>query len=313
VAGDFNAHHKSWHCAKNNASGNTLHRLVEDQDLHVLNSLEGVGPTRPASGSSIDLFLTSAPHLVDSFDVLAGSTLVSDHLPLSFSLAPLRPTGSAARASAKQQERYNLRKADWPGYQASLRASLTSWLNAAPTTLANPQFEIDTLALQLATAIGSAADLHIPRSKPRRAGKPWFTRRVQQAHAKFRLAARHLRRRRSPASIEVCKRARKRFQRLARQEKRRVQERQYRAIEQSTTKAVVWSAYNRVLPRQSSALAAVPDLSGRAPNSPSAAVNNLASHFARCFQQHTLPARPPTGRGGLRQSLHAPGRTIDQC
>ncbi|XP_018359706.1 PREDICTED: uncharacterized protein LOC108758958, partial [Trachymyrmex cornetzi] len=83
ILGDFNAHHPAWGSRTHSSSGRTLHQLIEEYDLFMLN---GKAPTfvraSSATTSTIDLVLAS-PSLAPLCSTKTKSdTLGSDHFPV---------------------------------------------------------------------------------------------------------------------------------------------------------------------------------------------------------------------------------------
>ncbi|GFS73370.1 RNA-directed DNA polymerase from mobile element jockey [Trichonephila clavipes] len=82
ICGDFNAHHTSWGCRRNDNRGNIIRNLIDSTDTQI------VAPTTPTrfghnSASIIDFALTRNIHWLSQVESIAE--LSSDHNPLIIS------------------------------------------------------------------------------------------------------------------------------------------------------------------------------------------------------------------------------------
>ncbi|GFU16762.1 RNA-directed DNA polymerase from mobile element jockey [Trichonephila clavipes] len=82
ICGDFNAHHTSWGCRRNDNRGNIIRNLIDSTETQI------VAPTTPTrfgynSASIIDFALTRNIHWLSQVESIAE--LSSDHNPLIIS------------------------------------------------------------------------------------------------------------------------------------------------------------------------------------------------------------------------------------
>lgn len=85
IFGDFNAHHISWHCLKNNTAGNKLynHHLISNYLIYYPNSYTRYGQqTVSTTPSVVDLMLMNSTLQVSPIATHEGA-LDSDHIPLT--------------------------------------------------------------------------------------------------------------------------------------------------------------------------------------------------------------------------------------
>ena len=158
VAGDFNAHHPVLLSpSPANATGRHLAALLEDvPHIHLLNT----GEATHTRGGRLDLTLVSS-------DLRAGATwqvhptLTSDHF------ATLTTLPVAPPAPPRPPPRWNIRRADWDSFQASLAEWWATY---------QPPADLHQQERDLTAAIERAADAAIPRSAPSRRHRPdwWF-------------------------------------------------------------------------------------------------------------------------------------------
>ena len=125
VLGDLNAHDTLWHSPAQDARGLRLADEIDDSDFGVLNE-DGAVTRLPSAGAP------SCPDVsIASQDLLACAswntlcTLGSDHLPMVISLPSISTVASSSSSGPNARKCFlNLRKANWPGFEAAIEAHL---------------------------------------------------------------------------------------------------------------------------------------------------------------------------------------------
>ena len=114
VVGDFNAHSTAWGCDTTGTRGHLLESFTSDESLCVLNTGQHTHFTLPSGQTSaLDLSLAS-PQLAPVFTwSVHGDPLGSDHFPVWLQYEEDPVLGN-------RPPRWNVRKADWSQFQASL-------------------------------------------------------------------------------------------------------------------------------------------------------------------------------------------------
>ena len=209
LLGDFNTHHPWWDpLAKPSTGADKLVDWFENQDLALLNT-PGTGTFfRPnlARESVLDLTLatSSLANRIEDWQVLPD--LGSDHFGLLFTV-----TGTGTElATDSPQLKFNTSLANWPLLSkklcleiancstlnspefTELIATRHSQNNSSQNLLQNPELELgplftvsakntklidflDSAAMELTSAITSAAKASIPIKKPGARSKPWWS------------------------------------------------------------------------------------------------------------------------------------------
>ena len=171
IGGDFNAKSPMWHSSIADARGDAVANFLCTRNLYVLNEPDNAPTFENHMGSSnIDISVTNCPlfYRVNSWDVLdgVGESSDSDHRYIEFSFLFGTPPPPDLI-----DKRYNMKLANWDNFRSALaREAPFRNLTDQMTTL-----EVDLVVQNLEEAITVAADLSIPRLKPRDIARPWWT------------------------------------------------------------------------------------------------------------------------------------------
>ena len=116
ILGDFNGHHTLWGCREIDVRGRVLERFILNEHLVILNTGTRTHVTMPSgSTSALDLSLLS-PQLAPLFTwEVADDPMGSDHFPVLLKYNSIVSLGT-------RPQRWNIRKADWDGFEAASRS-----------------------------------------------------------------------------------------------------------------------------------------------------------------------------------------------
>lgn len=168
LMGDFNAHSTEWGSFKTDKYGKAVHKLVEELDLHVLNTGES---TRIGNGkvsmSAVDLTITSRKMSSLQWKV-DSDCRGSDHIPIIIEV-------QRQKFPRNEKQHWDLRKANWAKFQEKL---------------INNAIEDNQWTIQKVTkAIHDAARDSIPRINRKKKKKvPWWNGEVAKAIRKRKSA-----------------------------------------------------------------------------------------------------------------------------
>ncbi|GFU80868.1 probable RNA-directed DNA polymerase from transposon BS [Trichonephila clavipes] len=154
ICGDFNAHHTSWGCRKNDNRGNKIRNLINSTDTQI------VAPTTPTrfgfnSASIIDFALTRNIHWLCQVESIAE--LSSDHNPLIFSFDTNKRFAFPRRIVST----------DWAAFRELLSPAHYTF---HPITARTGE-DVDTQVADLTDAI---INTHALSSKPFRSGNSYY-------------------------------------------------------------------------------------------------------------------------------------------
>ena len=161
-AGDFNSKLESFGCAKKNTSGPMLQNIQNQLNLIYLNSDEHTHMDR-ANGSTdiLDMAFISPKLAKHDIQFQIGDDLGSDHLPIEISIDPPPPPPPPDKNSSTNHIKYKFDQTDREVFESTLEEALGSedFSGHLPTS------DLDKYADFIATAIGTAVDKTIPKSK----------------------------------------------------------------------------------------------------------------------------------------------------
>jgi len=135
IVGDFNAHHMYWNCKRTTTDGNTLLDFVIDNNLTIINNINGIAaPTRTNNTSVIDLAITNAPNIISS--MIVTSQLATDHYALVINLK-LEQVAEVENQFTHKITRWKTLNADWERYRDNLHPKLLELHDEMKTTERN--------------------------------------------------------------------------------------------------------------------------------------------------------------------------------
>jgi hypothetical protein len=128
IAGDFNAKHPLWNCARVDRQGASLISYAQNTDIHILYPDSDTHyPTNGRSPSTLDIILAQNAPTTSNPKTLQA--LSSDHLPVYFTLGWSH--------EVLRSQRLDYAGADWDGFKSHIdkHISLTSPLPKTPTDI----------------------------------------------------------------------------------------------------------------------------------------------------------------------------------
>ena len=237
VVGDFNAHSTAWGCDTTGTRGHLLQSFISDEALCVLNTGQHTHLTMPSGQTSaLDLSLAS-PQLAQVFTwSVHDDPLGSDHFPVWLQYA-------ADPALGNRPQRWNVRRADWSEFQASVEAAVLS--RADPSAMSTEDFT---------TILLNSADGCVPKTsgQPRRTPVPWWTKECGDAIRARERAFKKFDRRSTTENLIAFKKARA-FARRTIKEAKAVSWRTFvSSLNRFTPMTQVWARIKRIAGRFSS-------------------------------------------------------------
>ena len=238
VVGDFNAHSTAWGCDTTGTRGHLLETFISDESLCVLNTGQCTHFTMPSGQkSALDLSLAS-PQLAQVFTwSVHNDPLGSDHFPVWLQC-------EEDPVLRNRPPRWNVRKADWSEFEASLEAAILS--RADPSAMSTEDFT---------TMLLNSADGCVPKTsgQPRRTPVPWWTKECGDAIRARERACKKFDRRSTTENLIAFKKARA-FARRTIKEAKAVSWRTYvNSLNRFTSMTEVWTRMKRIAGRFSSA------------------------------------------------------------
>ena len=157
IMGDLNARFQHPCNLFQNTTGKVLDKMADEDKLVILSP---PSPTHYSdsgnTSSTIDIGITHPDNIALFNTPTVGASVGSDHVPLIFT------TNSAALTSRRNHvPRPLFRKANWEGYQESLRSATTSFPD-----IGNTKDSVDAATQAITDAILEADAQNIPKSKP---------------------------------------------------------------------------------------------------------------------------------------------------
>ena len=294
LAGDANAHHKSWDPVHSDCFGSSLDDYCVQHSLSVMNSVICPGiPTFHRGNTVIDLCITSNPSLISNLTPDTSIPLLSDHTPLNISLARSVPV----LTPSIDHTRADIENADWGAF-AEL---LSSWapkalldLKAIGSTVNSRQEAVDRMNRVVISRLTDAAALAIPQKKVGPGLKHWWRAvpGVPAALEAYRRAKRRLsHRKHSQAARSACKTAQTAWEAISSKAKAASWADLCRKLEVPSNRRLLWPAWKRTKPSEVASVASVVSSDNSLPRSLPDALDNLASHYARVS---SLPQAQPT-------------------
>jgi len=287
--------------------GKSLVSLLNELDLFLLNVTLCYGqPTFPASGSVLDLAISSDPSLVTTFRPESGLLLHSDHhamfgrfasLHSSHSAPPLLPSNVRQGVSlSSSSPKLAFDKMDVPTFQSLLEPLCTSWLASSATqqllssspataSLQAVRTAIESLTLSLSTCFFDAAAACAPKLPPeRRVINHWWSS-IPGVHAalrRYHYCYRRYRKGKSDATrYDEYLESRRAWRAIRTQAKQQAWADLCSKIAEPQHRKLAWSAWHRTLPSAFAPLNSIrlsPEQS--LPSSHRESLNRLSQHFA---------------------------------
>ena len=238
VMGDYNAHHLTWGCQRNDTRGTQLLNVIQTLDLALITSRipthnhlrDGV-----ITHSVIDFAITDTNTATLFTQYTADDPLFSDHYPLHYSLDV--PSG---QTNFSFLPRFNFKKADWASFQEHINVNITT-----------PPPDINSF---LDIILESARE-HIPLTKPPHPTKnaPWWNNECQRAVALRRRALRQFRACLCSDHEEAARKARTESRKIILQAKKSGWQTFSNTFNRFTPLSKIWSllkCFNKNNPRQ---------------------------------------------------------------
>lgn len=170
LMGDFNAHHRSWGCYRDDSFGHLLLEILDEANLCVINDGSPTRRVYPNQNpkSAVDLTICS-PSLSSglSWNIL-DSTYGSDHFPIIINL-PSKASPVQNFSPSLKYKLIDVGPVDWSLYSSDLDSKID---NFNLPTLSN---SLECYS-QFVNNITSCADDHFPLKKPHKfkVSTPWW-------------------------------------------------------------------------------------------------------------------------------------------
>jgi hypothetical protein len=289
VVGDFNARDPSWGDTTSTHYAQHIVHFAATAGLHVLNPHFIPGkPTRPSSGTIIDLAFTNEPSRVVSLSIADTYGLESDHLPLRLDFtanpqnAQPRTQGPVA-AALKIPWRIN-DDTDFRAYTAAVTTRLAPCIGPIdePTNGVTAQCLIDQRYAQFTEAVIAAATSSLGTKTHRdiRCDRFWSypDARMHELYNRYRASLRLVRSRPHDAQARATRReARSQWQAARRRATTWARNESKNAVEPKS-RQLNWRGLRSTLPAQRHAsLTNICSADGALPRTPAEAMNNMAS------------------------------------
>ena len=288
LCGDLNAHHESWSRGLPNPAGRQLRTFCDVHDVSVLNSLHcPMVSTLHAHQSTVDLVLSSHPHLFASLSCEPSLPLSSDHVPLV--LHGLVAGSGAPRPPAVEYSRWDIEHADWPFFRQLLDETGAATLASIQATLSSPALPpADALerawSLFLDFVLGCARIAVGVKRVSNRPRKHWCKAvpGVTAANVALQKATRRHARHRTPTNLDLRRQARQHLATVVRAAKGKMWFDLCAKVSAAPSSKLMWAAFGRTTPHPSTPPSSVQLPGSPLPATEHAALNNLAAHFASC-------------------------------
>jgi hypothetical protein len=290
LLGDFNCDHWSWSLGDSDSFGDRLFDLCGELGLSVLNSVFAAGvfthrPSNLASGSVIDLAITSHCHLFADMVPTDSLRLISDHRPLLLSLA----SPSLQTVEQRGSSRPDFDHANWALYQLALKLEFQR-LNADFVALSaglHPQAAIDRLWSEFTAVLSevTAKAIGYRRRNPDR--KPWWSPSLLPLLVQYQRSRRFFDHHPGDAAARNSYwQYRRAWSAAVKSAKTAHHERQCALLEDPANGNIFWRQWASRTPFDACPVDQIQDAKGNLPESPQEGLNRLAAHFAR---QCSLP------------------------
>jgi endonuclease/exonuclease/phosphatase family metal-dependent hydrolase len=288
LCGDLNAHHESWSRGVANPAGRQLRAYCDVHDVSVLNSLHcPLVSTLHAHESTVDLVLSSHPHLFASLTCEPALALSSDHVPLV--LRGLASGGGAPRPPAVSYSRWDIEHADWSLFRRLLDEAGVATLASIHATLSSA-IALPAVAMEQAWSLfvdfvlGCARLAVGVKRVSNRPRKHWCKAvpGVTAANVALQRATRQHARHRTPANLELRRQARQHLAAVVRAAKGKMWFDLCAKVSAAPSSKLMWAAFGRTTPHPTTPPSSVQLPGSPLPATEHAALNNLAAHFASC-------------------------------
>ena len=267
LLGDFNSHHSAWGCSRVCTRGRLLASFLTDEDLCLLNTGSPTHFSLPSGNTSaLDLSFTS-PQLVPLLTWhTADDAMGSDHFPIRLEFQEEVILGT-------RPPRWNMRKADWLGFEARLEDVFADIPVQTPSVS------------QFTDAVTDVAREFIPRtsSVPRRTPVPWWTNECRDAIRARRRAYKAFDRRSTTTNMIAFRKARAHARRTIQEAKRASWRSYVGQLNRFSPLSTVWSRIKRISGQCSAPTLPVLEVNGVQVFRPDQVANEIARALAsRC-------------------------------
>lgn len=267
LLGDFNSHHSAWGCSRVCTRGRLLASFLNDEDLCLLNTGSPTHFSLPSGNTSaLDLSFTS-PQLVPLLTWhTAEDAMGSDHFPIWLEFQEEVILGT-------RPPRWNMRKADWSGFEARLEGVFADRPMQTPSVL------------EFTDAVTDVAREFIPMtsSVPRRIPVPWWTNECRDAIRARRRAHRAFDRRSTTANMIAFRKARAHARRIIQEAKRASWRSYVGQLNRFSPLSTVWSCIKRISGQWTAPTLPVLEVNGEQIFRPDQVANEIAHALAsRC-------------------------------
>ena len=269
LLGDFNAHNTLWGCRGVDTRGRVLERFIQEELLSIFNTGTRTHFAMPSGATSaLDLSLAS-PQLMPLFTWhVADDPMGSDHFPVWLTYQDNPSLGA-------RPKRWNLRKADWDEFEASLEdAFSTDHTGGLIPSVGD-----------FTSKVIDAARRSIPRTSgtPHRTPVPWWTEECREAIRARRRAFRAFDRHATTENLIAFRQARAAARRTILQAKRASWREYVGRLNRCSPTSQVWSQVKQISGRFSAHPLPVLQLRGQEILNPTDVANEIARAFAaRC-------------------------------
>ena len=266
LLGDFNAHNMLWGCATSNTRGRQLERVINQENMCILNTGSPTHFSLPSGRqSALDLSFSS-PELASLVDwSVSKDPMGSDHFPIFLGFIEGAILGTRTR-------RWNFRKADTHRFRAYLENFFTNMLGQPPLTVE-----------QFSAVLRDAAFECIPLTsgKPHRPPVPWWTEECRTAIRCRRRAYKQFKRNSTETNLFAYRQARAACRRTIRQAKRKAWRDYVGKLNRCTPLSHVFAQIKRIEGKSASTPLPVLCMGGRELMDPVEVGNEFGNAFAR--------------------------------
>lgn len=236
ITGDFNAHHILWESDKIDKRGRIIERLIDEENLVLLNSGDKTRFNAFNGGfSAIDLTMCD-PSLAAFLTWETTDHLYSsDHIPIKIKF--IDDTGN--NNSHYINKKWNLRRADWQRFSRQIEVMLNDEKSFS---------DIDSMVEYFTGVIISVAEETIGRIKPHRNKRtvPWWNNRCDTILRQSKSAYNRYKRHKTEENLAEFKRLRSEVRHVFRTSKKESWKNYTMSINASTPPAELWDKVRRI-------------------------------------------------------------------
>jgi hypothetical protein len=294
IVGDFNSRHPVW---GDSCATRTAPRIVDFLTATNLITLNQIymphTPTRPSSGTIIDLVITNRPHIVSDVCLADDMNLRSDHHAILTTLSHHNvrgvPTAPRSHTTVAVRTNWHTNNVVWPNFTERLTANVAPWNTAGmrtPDEVTTAQSIVDTRWDELRSIIIATAQSIVPVRRQGTVYARWWSYPhidMNALHKKLRAAIRqYIRGGRRPYHYAVLVNTRKDWRKA------------YKAAHEwewmelcehieSRPHVLSWSHWRRLQARtRRRHLNNIADVDGNLPRTPRESLNNFMQSSVKC-------------------------------